>query len=154
MRILTSPNPMLRKVAEPVGTVTLEIKRIMEQMHYTMRLSKGIGLAAPQVGILKRIIIINIGNHGIIEQPLMMADPVIIKKSVEQFTYREGCLSLPNKFFRISRPQSINVEYTNQHNERLCIHAKNLMATCIQHEMDHLDGVLFTDHLLKKSGAA
>jgi len=145
--ILIAPDPILKRKATSVGTVTPEIAQLMDDMLETMYAAPGIGLAAPQVGVLKRVIVVDISREGEPRQPLKMADPEIIWVSEEDQEYEEGCLSVPEHYSNVVRPAAIRVRYTNEANKKIEMSADGLMAVCIQHEIDHLDGILFVDHI-------
>lgn len=145
--IIVAPDPRLKKVAEPVKKVDAEVRRLMDDMLETMYKAPGIGLAAPQVGQLKRVIVIDIAREDEEPQPLRMANPELISVSDEDAVYNEGCLSLPEHYADVTRPAAIKVRYLDHENEIRTLEADGLLATCIQHEMDHLDGILFVDHL-------
>ena len=151
--ILTEPNKILRQVSLPVEKIGKEEQVLMDDMLETMYMAKGIGLAAIQVGVPKRIIVMDIGNRDKEKEPMYFVNPIIKNKNSEHSTYEEGCLSVPNQFAEIDRPKNCDVEYLDYNGERKLLKAEGLLATCIQHEMDHLEGVLFIDYLskLKKS---
>jgi peptide deformylase len=119
----------------------------MDDMLETMYKAPGIGLAAPQVGVLKRVIVVDIAREDEDPQPLRMANPELIMVSDEDAVYNEGCLSLPEHYADVTRPAAIKVRYLDHENEVRELEADGLLATCIQHEMDHLEGILFVDHL-------
>lgn len=144
--ILVAPDPRLKTKAKPVEKVDAEIVQLMEDMLETMYAAPGIGLAAPQVGVSKRVIVMDVAPEGE-KAPLRMANPEILWSSNEQREYEEGCLSLPQQFDTVSRPDQVKVRYIDHQNEIREIEADGLLATCIQHEIDHLDGKLFVDHL-------
>ncbi len=149
--VLTVPDSRLRQVAAPVRGVDKGVVHLMKEMLETMYAAPGIGLSAPQVGILKRVIVVDIaGSTGdSAHNPLCMANPAILWASGEYSSCNEGCLSLPGQYARVNRPSSILVRYLDQQNKTRDCTADGLLATVIQHEMDHLDGVLFVDHLSK-----
>ncbi len=148
-QIITIPDPLLRKVSLPVTSVNKEVKNLMDDMLETMYAAPGIGLAAVQVGILKRIIVIDLSKDGEKKDPLFIVNPQITFKSNELISYEEGCLSIPNQFAEVKRPSSCKVNFLDYDGKKREINADGLLATCIQHEVDHLDGVLFIDHLSK-----
>ena len=148
-QILTIPDPLLRKVSEPVTSVNTEVKKLMDDMLETMYAAPGIGLAAVQVGVLKRIIVIDLSKNGQKKTPLFIVNPQITFKSEEIISYEEGCLSIPNQFAEVKRPSSCKVNFLDYNGKKREINADGLLATCIQHEVDHLNGVLFIDHLSK-----
>ena len=151
--ILTEPNKILRQVSKPVDHVGSEEKKLMDDMLDTMYAANGIGLAAIQIGIPKRIIVMDISKDEKKKEPRYFVNPVIKNKNPIKTTYEEGCLSVPNQFAEIDRPKECEVEYLDYDGQKKTLNAEGLLATCIQHEMDHLEGILFIDYLskLKKS---
>ena len=151
--ILTEPNKLLRRISEPVEKVGKEEQKLMDDMLETMYAANGIGLAAIQIGIPKRIIVMDISKDENKKKPLYFVNPVIKNKDIIKSTYEEGCLSVPNQFAEIERPKNCEVEHLDYNGEKKLLKAEGLLATCIQHEMDHLEGILFIDYLskLKKS---
>ncbi len=151
--ILTEPNKILRQISKPVENVGKEEQVLMKDMLETMYHAKGIGLAAIQVGVPKRIIVLDISKEENKKSPMFFVNPVIKNKNLKLSTYEEGCLSVPNQFAEIDRPSECIVEYLDFNGEKKILKTKGLLATCIQHEMDHLEGILFIDYLskLKKS---
>ena len=151
--IITEPNKILRQVSKPVTNVGKEEQRLMDDMLETMYSANGIGLAAIQIGIPKRIIVMDISKDENKKKPMYFVNPVIKNKDVLKSTYEEGCLSVPDQFAEIDRPKNCEVEYLDYEGEKKFLKAEGLLATCIQHEMDHLEGILFIDYLskLKKS---
>ena len=145
--IITAPDPRLKLKAKPVKAVDDEIRRLMDDMLETMYLAPGIGLAAPQVGVLKRVLVLDVAGEGEKPAPHRLANPEILWKSEDLATYSEGCLSLPEHYADVTRPAEIKVRYLDEQNEIRELHAKGLLATVIQHEMDHLEGTLFVDHI-------
>ena len=151
--ILTEPNQILRQVSKPVGKVGEEERKLMDDMLDTMYHANGIGLAAIQIGVPKRIIVMDLSKREEEKKPMYFVNPVIKNKNQNFSRYEEGCLSVPNQFAEIERPKTCEVEYIDYDGEKKIIKAEGLLATCIQHEMDHLQGILFIDYLskLKKS---
>ena len=151
--ILTEPNKLLRQISKPVKKVGKEEQRLMDDMLDTMYSANGIGLAAIQIGVPKRIIVMDISKDENKKEPRYFVNPVIKNKDKLKSTYEEGCLSVPNQFAEIDRPKNCDVEYLDYNGEKKLLKAEGLLATCIQHEMDHLEGILFIDYLskLKKS---
>jgi len=145
--ILTAPDPALKKISEPVKQVDAGVRKLMDDMLDTMYQAPGIGLAAPQVGVLKRVIVLDLAREGEEPQPLRIANPEIVWVSDDDATYNEGCLSVPEHYADVVRPAACRVRYLDQDNKRQEIEAEGLLATCLQHEIDHLDGILFIDHL-------
>ena len=148
-KILSIPDPLLRKVSEPVLKVDTEVKKLMDDMLETMYAAPGIGLAAVQIGILKRAIVIDLSKEDEKKNPLFLINPEITFKSKELTTYEEGCLSIPNQFAEVKRPSECKINFLDYNGKKDELHAKGLLATCIQHEIDHLNGILFIDHLSK-----
>ena len=151
--ILTEPNKTLRQISKPVDRVGKEEQKLMDDMLETMYAANGIGLAAIQIGIPKRIIVLDISRNEEKKNPMYFINPVIQNKDSQKATYEEGCLSVPNQFAEIDRPKTCRVEYLDYYGKKSFLDAEGLLATCIQHEMDHLEGILFIDYLskLKKS---
>jgi peptide deformylase len=151
--ILTEPNKLLRQVSKTVEKVGDEERALMDDMLDTMYDAPGIGLAAIQIGVLKRIIVMDINRDENKKEPRYFVNPVIKNKNEEKVTYEEGCLSVPDQFAEIERPNTCEVEYLDYEGKKKLLKADGLLATCIQHEIDHLEGILFIDYLskLKKS---
>ena len=151
--ILTEPNKSLREISKLVDHIGENERKLMDDMLETMYGAKGIGLAAIQIGVPKRIIVLDISRNDNEKNPMYFVNPIIINKGKEQSTYEEGCLSVPNQFAEIDRPNKCEVEYLDYNGEKKLLKAEGLLATCIQHEIDHLEGILFIDYLskLKKS---
>ena len=147
--IITEPNKLLRQISKPVNSVGKEEQKLMDDMLETMYDAKGIGLAAIQIGIPKRIIVMDIGNRDKEKEPMYFVNPIIKNKNSKHSTYEEGCLSVPNQFAEIDRPRECEVEYLDYNGKKKLLKADGLLATCIQHEMDHLEGILFIDYLSK-----
>ena len=153
--IITAPDQRLQSSALPVTSVDAEIRRLMDDMLETMYSAPGIGLAAPQVGISKRVLVIdvNMNENGEPGDPLLVANPTLSWISENKKTTEEGCLSLPGQYAEVERPAQIRIKFIDQHNRNQEFEVDGLVAACLQHEMDHLDGRLFIDHLsrLKKN---
>ena len=147
--ILTEPDKLLRQVSKPVEKVGDIERELIKDMLDTMYTAKGIGLAAIQIGVPKRIIVMDISKEENKKKPMYFVNPIIIKKNDEKVTYEEGCLSVPNQFAEIDRPSKCEVEYLDYNGNKQNLKAEGLLATCIQHEMDHLEGILFIDYLSK-----
>jgi len=145
--IIIAPDPRLKVKCKPVAKVDAKVARLMDDMLETMYAAPGIGLAAPQVGVAQRVIVLDVAREDEKPAPLRMANPELIWVSDEDTTYNEGCLSLPEHYADVVRPKAIRVRYLDHQNEIRELEAEGLLATCIQHEMDHLDGILFVDHL-------
>ena len=147
--ILTEPDKLLRQVSKPVEKVGDIERELMKDMLDTMYTAKGIGLAAIQIGVPKRIIVMDISKEENKKKPMYFINPIIIKKNDEKVTYEEGCLSVPNQFAEIQRSSECEVEYLDYNGDKQYLKAEGLLATCIQHEIDHLEGILFIDYLSK-----
>ena len=152
-KILTEPNKLLRQVSKSVDKVGDEERELMDDMLDTMYDAPGIGLAAIQIGVPKRIIVMDISKDEDKKEPRYFVNPVIKNRNKEKTKYEEGCLSVPDQFAEIERPNTCEVEYLDYNGKKQILKADGLLATCIQHEMDHLEGILFIDYLskLKKS---
>ena len=148
-KILTEPDPILRKKCEPLEKVDEETKKLMDDMLETMYTAPGIGLAAIQVGILKRLVVIDISKEEEKKKPLFLINPQIIHQSKNTSVYEEGCLSLPGQFAEIERPAECTIKYIDYNGKEKELKSDGLLATCIQHEVDHLNGILFIDYLSK-----
>ena len=147
--IITEPNKLLRQVSKPVDQVGKEEQKLMDDMLETMYAAPGIGLAAIQIGIPKRIIVMDISKEEGKKEPRYFVNPIIKNKDSLKATYEEGCLSVPDQFAEIDRPSKCEVEYLDYNGNKQLLKADGLLATCIQHEMDHLEGILFIDYLSK-----
>lgn len=145
--IITAPDPRLARKAKLVAKVDDSVRRLMDDMLETMYLAPGIGLAAPQVGVLQRVIVVDCAKADEKPQPYKLANPEILWQSEDLLTSNEGCLSLPEHYADVERPAEVKIRYLDEQNEIRELHAKGLLATCIQHEIDHLEGVLFVDHI-------
>jgi len=151
--ILTEPNKLLRQVSKSVEKVGNEERVLMDDMLDTMYEAPGIGLAAIQIGVPKRIIVMDISRDEDKKEPRYFVNPIIKNKNEKKAKHEEGCLSVPDQFAEIERPSSCEVEFLDYNGKKQILKADGLLATCIQHEMDHLEGILFIDYLskLKKS---
>ena len=153
LKILEVPDPLLKQKSEPVEEVTAEIRKTLDDMLETMYQAGGVGIAAPQVGILKRMLVIDTskstryGNQEKTAEPIFVINPEITKKSLETKDFEEGCLSVPNKRASVTRPAAITVEYQDKNGTRITRNLEGFLAVVFQHEIDHLDGVLYIDHL-------
>ncbi len=147
LEIITAPDPRLKKKAATVERVDAATAKLMSDMLETMYEAPGVGLAAPQVGVLKRIIVVDPAREGAPPAPIKMANPEIVWTSEETKTHEEGCLSLPEEYEEVRRPDKIKVRYVDEHNEIRTLDAEGLLSVIIQHEMDHLEGTLFVDHI-------
>ena len=147
--IITEPNKILRQKSLPVYKVGKEEQQLMDDMLETMYDANGIGLASIQIGVPKRIIVMDISKKDEKKNPMYFVNPIIKNKNLEMSTYEEGCLSVPNYFAEVDRPKRCDVEYIDYHGKKKILKAEGLLSTCIQHEMDHLEGILFIDYLSK-----
>ena len=147
--IVTVPNEILKKISEPIEKVGINEKKLINDLFETMYNSKGIGLAAVQVGILKRILVIDVSTKDEKKNPLSFINPTIKKVSDKTSIYEEGCLSIPETFIEIERPKICEIEYIDIDGKKRNLKCDGLLSTCIQHEINHLDGKLIIDHLSK-----
>jgi peptide deformylase len=145
--ILTAPDPRLKKKSLPVAAVDDDVRQLMDDMLETMYAAPGIGLAAPQVDVLKRVVVLDIDREDTKTGPLLMANPEIVEASDEDVVYEEGCLSLPEHYSDVVRPAKVTVRYLDRDGAQKELACEGLLATCVQHEIDHLDGILFVDHI-------
>ena len=148
-KIVIEPDPILRKKSENLEKVDNDTRKLLDEMLKTMYAAPGIGLAAVQIGILKRLVVIDISKEDQKKNPLFLINPVITYKSKNTSIYEEGCLSLPGHFAEIERPSQCSVDYIDYNGKEKKLKADGLLATCIQHEVDHLNGILFIDYLSK-----
>ena len=148
-KILTEPNTILRQKSLAVEKIDEDLQKLMADMLETMYAAPGIGLAAIQIGIPKRVIVLDIAQKEGSKNPIFFINPEIIEKSKNNSTYEEGCLSVPGQFAEINRSEKCHVKYLDSHGEKKEIKAEGMLATCIQHEIDHLEGILFIDYLSK-----
>jgi len=148
-KIIIEPDPILRKKRENLEKVDNELRLLLDDLLETMYSAPGIGLAAVQVGILKRLIVIDISKDKEKKNPIFLINPEIISKSKNTSIYEEGCLSLPGHFAEIERPEECKIKYIDYDGKKKEMKANGLLATCIQHEIDHLNGILFIDYLSK-----
>ena len=148
-QILTEPNKILRTKSLPVEKVDEDLQKLMDDMLETMYAAPGIGLAAIQVGVPKRVIVLDLARNDEPKNPMFFVNPEIVERSENNTTYEEGCLSVPGQFAEIDRPDKCFVKYLDYHGQAKEIKAEGMLATCIQHEMDHLEGILFIDYLSK-----
>ena len=145
--IITAPDPRLKVTSEGVESVDDQVRRLLDDMLATMYAAPGVGLSAIQVGVPKRVIVTDVAPDGEARRPVFLVNPRILSFSDELAVYNEGCLSLPEHFAEIERPERVVVEHLDRDGKLQRLDADGLLARCIQHEMDHLDGVLFVDHL-------
>ena len=147
--IITVPDEILKKVSKPIEKIGINEKKLIDNLFDTMYNSNGIGLAAVQIGILKRILVIDVSTKDEKNQPIVLVNPVIKNLSNEKSIYEEGCLSIPETFIEIERPKICEVEYIDRKGSKKILKCDGLLSTCIQHEINHLDGKLIIDHLSK-----
>ena len=147
--IITVPDEILKKVSKPIEKIGINEKKLIDNLFDTMYNSNGIGLAAVQIGILKRILVIDVSTKEEKNQPIVLVNPVIKNLSNEKSIYEEGCLSIPETFIEIERPKICEVEYIDRKGSKKILKCDGLLSTCIQHEINHLDGKLIIDHLSK-----
>ena len=148
-KILTIPDPLLRKKSLSVEKVDKEIRNLMDDMISTMYDAPGIGLAAVQIGVPKRVVVMDLSKYPDRKKPMYFINPEIIWKSNVNSSYEEGCLSIPNQFAKVERPDKCHIKYLDYEGNEKKLEAEGLLSTCIQHEIDHLNGVLFIDYLSK-----
>lgn len=149
LTILEVPNPLLKKKSNPVEEVTADIRKLTDDMLETMYKAPGVGLAAPQVGILKRIVVIDVTRDDEPKKPYRMINPVILERSEACVMHDEGCLSVPDQYAEVERFETVTVRYTDENGKEQTLNADGLLAIAIQHELDHLEGKLFIDYLSK-----
>ena len=149
LKIIIAPDPRLLEVSKPVKEVNNDIKNLLEDMLQVMYRSNGIGLAAPQVGILKRLIVMDCSDKNTKKEPLKFVNPEILNLSSDKSEFEEGCLSLPTQYAKVERPSNIEVEYKDENGNKYRKSFFGIEATCLQHEIDHLNGKLFVDHISK-----
>ena len=145
--ILVLPDARLRQVADPIEKIDASIKQLAKDMLDTMYDAPGIGLAAPQIGEMKRIVVMDLAKEGEKPNPIVMINPEILKYSEDTVTSEEGCLSIPEIYYEVERPADVTVRYTDLDGKTVEKDATDRLAVCIQHELDHLDGVLYIDYL-------
>ncbi len=148
-KILTIPDPLLREKSESVKIIDKDIQNLMDDMIATMYKAPGIGLAAIQIGVPKRVVVMDLSKESDKKEPMFFVNPEIIWRSDVNSTYEEGCLSIPNQFAKIERPEKCHFKYLDYNGNQKDIKADGLLSTCIQHEVDHLNGILFIDYLSK-----
>jgi peptide deformylase len=147
--IILLPDPQLRQTSKPVSSVDRNVRRTFDDMLETMYAAPGIGLAAVQIGVPQRLVVIDLSKDGEDRKPLFMANPEIVSASEAVSDYEEGCLSIPEFYEMVTRPSEVGVRYLDAHGEAKEMLATGVLATCIQHEIDHLNGVLFIDYISK-----
>ena len=143
--IIEVPNPVLKQKCAPVDAIDRRLTKLMDDMLETMYKAPGIGLAAPQVGILERVVVIDVSENK--DSPLRLVNPEIEWLSPDLIPHEEGCLSLPKQFAEVKRPGQVRISYLDAAGKRIELEADGILSRCIQHELDHLDGILFTDHI-------
>ena len=147
--IITVPDEILKKISDPVEKIGINEKKLIDDLFETMYVSNGIGLAAVQIGILKRILVVDVSTKDEKNQPIVLINPVIKNLSDDTSVYEEGCLSIPETFIEIERPKICEDEYIDEKGSKKNLECDGLLSTCIQHEINHLDGKLIIDHLSK-----
>ena len=147
--IITVPDEILKKVSNPIEKIGSDEKKLINDLFETMYHSNGIGLAAVQVGILKRVLVVDVSSKNEKKQPIALINPVIKNLSDEMSVYEEGCLSIPETFVEIERPKICEIEYIDEKGSKKNLKCDGLLSTCVQHEINHLDGKLIIDHLSK-----
>ncbi|MCX8995799.1 peptide deformylase [Rhizobiaceae bacterium BDR2-2] len=145
--LIILPDPLLREVSRPVERVDSETRTLADDMLDTMYDAPGIGLAAIQIGVPRRLLVIDIAREGEDKQPLVVINPEIVASSDTRSVYEEGCLSIPDYYAEVERPSEVTVRFLDREGREQMLQADGLLATCLQHEIDHLDGVLFIDHI-------
>lgn len=147
LEIITAPDPRLKMIAKPVDKVDDKLRKFMDDMLETMYASDGIGLAATQVGELKRVLVVDTAQREGERKPIFFVNPEIVDESEEKNSYLEGCLSFPNQFSEVTRPKTVKVKYLDYDGNEQTLEADELLSTCLQHEIDHLNGKVFVDHI-------
>mgnify|MGYP001809842663 FL=1 len=147
LNILVAPHPLLKQKAKPVAAVDGRVRKLLDDMVETMYEAKGIGLAAPQVGVLERVVVIDVHEKDEPPNPIKLVNPEIVWESPERTVYEEGCLSVPEQYADVTRPKAVRLRYLDENGVSHEIDAEGMLATCVQHELDHLEGTLFVDHL-------
>ncbi len=145
--LIILPDPVLRQVSQPIERVDADLRRLTDDMLETMYDAPGIGLAAIQIGVARRMLVIDLSKEGEDKQPLVFINPEIVSSSEERSVYEEGCLSIPDYYAEVERPAQVTVKYLDREGKEQSVEADGLLATCLQHEIDHLNGVLFIDHI-------
>ncbi|WP_411034614.1 peptide deformylase [Shinella sp. BYT-45] len=147
--LIILPDPILRQASKPIETVDGEVKKLADDMLETMYDAPGIGLAAIQIGVPRRMLVLDVSKEGEDRKPLVFINPQIVASSDERSVYEEGCLSIPDYYAEVERPAKITVKHLDREGREQLTEADGLLATCLQHEIDHLNGVLFIDHISK-----
>jgi peptide deformylase len=145
--VIIAPDARLKVKSALVERVDAEVRKLMDDMLETMYAAPGLGLSAVQVGVPKRVIVVDLARRGDPPAPLRLVNPELVWASDEMMTNEEGCLSLPDQYAEVTRPAAVEIRYLDAENQRRELRTEGLLATCIQHEMDHLEGVLFVDHI-------
>jgi peptide deformylase len=145
--LIILPDPLLRQVSKPIERVDAETKRLAQDMLDTMYDAPGIGLAAVQIGVERRMLVIDVSREDEERTPLVFINPEILTSSDDRSVYEEGCLSIPDYYAEVERPAKVTVKYIDRDGKNQMVEAEGLLATCLQHEIDHLNGVLFIDHI-------
>ena len=145
--LIILPDPLLRQVSKPIERVDAETKRLAQDMLDTMYDAPGIGLAAVQIGVGRRMLVIDVSREDEEKTPLVFINPEILSSSEDRSVYEEGCLSIPDYYAEVERPALVTVKYIDREGKEQTIDAEGLLATCLQHEIDHLNGILFIDHI-------
>ena len=147
--LIILPDPILRQVSKPIETMDGEVKKLADDMLETMYDAPGIGLAAIQIGVARRMLVLDVSKEGEDKKPLVFINPEIVASSDARSVYEEGCLSIPDYYAEVERPAGITVRHLDREGKEQVTEADGLLATCLQHEIDHLNGVLFIDHISK-----
>ena len=147
--LIILPDPILRQVSKPIETVDSEVKKLADDMLETMYDAPGIGLAAIQIGVARRLLVLDVSKDGEEKKPLVFINPEIVSSSDARSVYEEGCLSIPDYYAEVERPATITVKHLDRDGKEQVVEADGLLATCLQREIDHLNGVLFIDHISK-----
>jgi len=145
--IIWAPDPVLKTKCKSVEAVDDAVRRLIDDMFRTMYAAPGVGLAAPQIGVTRRVIVVDVAGKDEKPQPIALVNPEVVWTSGETQVYEEGCLSLPEMYADVERPAAVRVRYLDRHGAEQEVHGEGLLAVCLQHEIDHLDGVLFVDHI-------
>ncbi len=145
--LIILPDPILRQASKPIERVDADLQRLADDMLETMYDAPGIGLAAIQIGVPRRMLVIDVSREGEEKQPQVFINPEIVKSSDERSVYEEGCLSIPDYYAEVERPAVVSVKYLDRNGKEQTVDADGLLATCLQHEIDHLNGVLFIDYI-------
>ena len=147
--LIILPDPILRQVSKPIETIDGEVKKLADDMLETMYDAPGLGLAAIQIGVARRMLVLDVSKEGEDKKPLVFINPEIVAATDARSVYEEGCLSIPDYYAEVERPAAITVKHLDRDGKEQVTEADGLLATCLQHEIDHLNGVLFIDHISK-----